>query len=88
MGGLGIAGVIIAAALTLLLLAILRFPIKIIFKLLINTLAGFAALLILNFLGGLIGVQIAVNWINAVVVGVFGIPGVALILLLQWLAII
>ena len=87
MGVLGSTGVIIAAA-ALVLLVILRFPVKIIFKLLINTVAGFAALLLLSFIGGLIGVQIAVNWINALVVGVFGVPGVALILLLQWLSLI
>ena len=89
MGVFGNAGVIIAAAaLLLLLLAIIKFPIKIIFKLLINTILGFVALLMLNFIGGLIGVQIAVNWINAVIVGVFGVPGVALILMLQWLSLI
>jgi len=80
-------GIIIAAVgLLLLALAILKFPIKIIFKLIINTVIGFVALLLLNYAGGFIGVSITVNWINALIVGVLGVPGVALILLLQWLA--
>jgi len=78
--------IIAAAALILLVLAIIKFPIKIIFKLILNTVIGFAALLLLNFAGGYIGVAITVNWLNALIVGVLGVPGVALILLLQWLA--
>jgi len=83
-GGAGVA--IAAGVLILLVLAIIKFPIKIIFKLIINAVLGFVILLILNYAGGFIGVTVAVNWINAVIVGVFGVPGVVLILLLQWIA--
>jgi inhibitor of the pro-sigma K processing machinery len=89
MGGLQTTGVIIIiAVLVLIIFTILKKPIKIVFKLLLNTAIGFVALLILNWLGSFIGITIAVNWINAVIVGVLGVPGVALILLLQWLAVI
>jgi inhibitor of the pro-sigma K processing machinery len=89
MEGLQTTGVIIIiAVLVLVIFTILKKPIKIVFKLLLNTVIGFAALLILNWLGGFIGITIPVNWINAVIVGVLGVPGVALILLLQWLTVI
>lgn len=89
MAGLHTMGVIIIVAiLALPLLIILRKPIKIVLKLVLNTVAGFIALFVLNWLGSFIGITMAINWINAVIVGVLGVPGVALILLLQWLAVI
>jgi inhibitor of the pro-sigma K processing machinery len=77
--------IIIVAILVLILLIILRKPIKIIFKLILNTVIGFAALFVINYLGAFIGISVAINWINAVIVGVLGLPGVALVLLLQWI---
>lgn len=89
MAGLQTAGiVIIVIILALVVFTILRKPLKIILKLALNTLIGFLALFALNYLGGFIGVTIAINWINAVIVGVLGVPGVALILLLRWLSIL
>ena len=80
--------VIIIAVLVIILFFILKTPVKIILKLLLNTVIGFGALFLINYLGGMIGISIAVNWLNAVIVGVLGVPGVALILLLQWLSVI
>ena len=77
--------VVIVAILALLLLIILRKPIKIVLKLLLNTVLGFLALFAINWLGSFIGISVAINWINAVIVGVLGVPGVALILLLKWI---
>lgn len=89
MDGLQTTGIIIIiAVLALLVFIILRKPIKIIFKLLLNTVIGFFALFVINYLGSFIGISIAVNWINAAIVGVLGIPGVALILLLKWITVI
>jgi inhibitor of the pro-sigma K processing machinery len=77
--------VVIVAILALVLLIILRKPIKFILKLILNTVVGFLALFAINFLGAAIGISVAVNWTNAVIVGVLGLPGVALILLLRWI---
>ncbi|MCL2401252.1 MAG: pro-sigmaK processing inhibitor BofA family protein [Oscillospiraceae bacterium] len=82
----GVSGVVVIAVLIIVGLAIIKFPIKIIFKLLLNTALGFGALILINAAGSHIGITIAVNWINAAIVGVLGVSGVALILLLQWLA--
>ena len=87
-GANGVGVIIAAVGAVLLLFAIIRIPIKIIFKLLLNIAVGFVMLFFLNLLGEFFGITVAVNWINAAIVGILGIPGVALILLLQWLMII
>jgi inhibitor of the pro-sigma K processing machinery len=63
-------------------------PIKIVLKLVLNTVIGFIALFALNWLGSFVGIPLPINWLNAVLVGVLGVPGVALVLLLQWLVVI
>ena len=68
-----------------LLIKLLFKPIRWIFKLLINTAIGFVALWVLNFFGDFIGISLGLNWINSLVVGVFGLPGVVLLLLLKYL---
>lgn len=78
--------IIIAGVFVLwLIIKLFLTPIKWIFKLLINTLVGFAALWVLNFFGDFIGISLGLNWINALVVGVFGFPGVVLLLVLKYL---
>ena len=74
------------AVFVLVLLAVFLFtkPIRWFLKLLINTGIGFAALWLLNTFGAQFGLQLAMNWPNAVGTGVFGIPGVAVLLVLRW----
>ncbi|HHT16137.1 MAG: pro-sigmaK processing inhibitor BofA [Firmicutes bacterium] len=86
MGGLQTTAVIILVALlALLALIVFRKPTKFILRLLLSTVLGFIALFVINFLGGLIGISIAVNWINGAIVGILGLPGIALLLILEWL---
>ena len=75
----------IVIVLIILVIKIFTKPIKWILKLLINTVIGFVALIVINAVGSLIGVSIGINWINALVVGILGMPGVGLLLVLQWL---
>jgi len=79
--------VIIAYALGLVLLYFLGWlllvPLKLLFRFLINGVIGGIALWVLNLIGGLIGVTIAINPVTALTVGFLGIPGLILILLLQ-----
>ena len=74
------------AVFVLALLAVFLFtkPIRFILKLLINTGIGFAVLWVLNTYGAQFGLELAMTWQNAVVTGVFGIPGVAVLLILRW----
>ena len=65
------------------LLRIAAAPIKLIFKLMLNTLSGFLLLILANFVSGFFDFSIPINFINCIITGVFGIPGVALIVLLK-----
>jgi len=67
-----------------LLFKLLKAPLKFIFKFLLHALLGYVALFVINFFGAWIGISLGLNWINAAIVGVFGIPGVILLLLLQF----
>ena len=80
--------VTISALAVLLAITLFRRPIGFLIRLLFNTLGGFVALFLLNFFGQFIGVTLGLNWFNAVIVGIFGLPGVGLLLIMQWLLII
>ncbi len=62
---------------------ILVWPIKKIFKLIINGILGGITLLVFNFIGSFFGLGIAINPLNAIIVGVLGVPGVILLLIIQ-----
>jgi inhibitor of the pro-sigma K processing machinery len=79
--------VLVASGILLLalLFRILKTPLRWAFKLLLNAAIGFVALIVLNFFGAWVGLSLGVNWLNAIIVGVLGIPGVILLLLLKYL---
>jgi len=60
-------------------------PVRFIGKLIINGLIGGILLWIINLLGGSFGIEIAINPISAIIVGFLGIPGVLLLVLLQFI---
>ena len=64
---------------------LLTTPLKFIVKFIFNTLLGFIALILINYLGSYIGVGLGVNWINAAIIGIFGLAGVAFLLIMQWI---
>lgn len=73
------AGLVLLAALILL-----REPLKLLGRLLARTAAGLAGLFAFSRVGGLIGVSLGVNLLNALVLGVLGVPGFGLLLMLNW----
>lgn len=73
------------AAAGLLALALLWKPLKFLLRLALRTALGGGLLALLQPLGGLVGVQLGVNLCNALVLGVLGVPGLGLLLLLNWL---
>ena len=73
--------VILAALALFVLIKLLTKPIKWIFKLLLNALSGFVMLWFINFFGDFFGIAIETNFLNALITGVLGIPGVILLLL-------
>ena len=68
-----------------LLLNLLKKPIKWVFKLLLHALFGYIYLFVFNFVGAWLGISLEVTWLSAIVTGVFGIPGVAVLLILKYL---
>lgn len=63
---------------------LLVLPIKIIVRLVINGITGAIALFILNIFGGLIGLTIGINPVTALVAGFLGLPGILLLIFLQY----
>lgn len=83
-----LSGILLIAALVVgavLILKILTKPIRWIFKLLINAAFGFVLLFLVNFFGDPVGIYINVNFINSLVAGFLGVPGVILLVVLQFL---
>jgi len=80
---------ILAYAFGLLLLYVvgraLIMPLKIVVKLVYNALIGGVVLLLLNIVGAYFGLHIALNPITALVVGFLGVPGVIMLLVLQYI---
>ena len=80
--------ILISAAAIFIFFKLITKPIRLILRLLFNTLLGFVILFLLNFFGGTIGISLGMNWLNAAIVGVFGLPGVVVLLVLRWLLIL
>ena len=70
-------------ALLYLLGYLLLAPLKVIGKLAVNSLIGGAALVIINFLGGFLNFHLPLNFFSAIIAGFLGVPGVALLFLLE-----
>jgi len=83
-----IGTVIIVGVLLLLSVTLFRRPIRLLLRLVMNTIGGFIMLFVVNFLGQFIGISLGFSWFNAVVVGILGVPGVGLLMILQWLLVI
>ena len=59
-------------------------PLKVTLRVLINSVLGFGALWLLNLTGGVTGIALGLNIFNSLTVGILGVPGLFLLLLLQW----
>lgn len=68
-----------------ILIKLISAPIRWIFKLLLNAVMGFVILFLINFLGSLVGFQLDINPISALVTGIFGFPGVIVLVILKLL---
>ena len=79
LGAWGLAGLLLCAALLLL-----RRPLVWLLRLVLRSSVGLAVLAILSPLGGSMGISLEVNLVNALVLGLLGVPGFGLLLMLQW----
>ena len=75
-----IGGILLVTALLLL-----ARPIKWIVKIALSSALGCIGLAVFNLIGGLFGLYIGVNLATALTVGILGLPGFALLLILQYL---
>lgn len=72
--------------LILIFARIFMWPLKIIFKIILNILLGGILILLVNYMGDILNIEmikIPFNEINAFICGILGIPGVILILLIK-----
>ncbi len=83
-----IVGILLAFAAGLVVLYVLAMvlvvPLKWIGKLIISSIIGFIVLTVINLIGGaLFGFTLPLNVVNALVTGIFGVPGVILLVILK-----
>ncbi len=72
------------AAAALLLALLLHRALFSLLRLLGRTAVGLAGLLAFSLVGPALGVNLGVNLLNALVLGLLGLPGFGLLLLLNW----
>ncbi len=83
-----LSGILMAAATVLfvvLLIKVITKPIRAVLKFLLHAVLGYGLLLLVNFLGDYIGLHIEMNTLNILIAAVAGVPGVALLVLAQFL---
>ena len=80
-----ISGPVILIIGIILFIKLLGSGIKFIFKLLLNAILGWITLFLVNILLSFFGIAIPVTFVTAVIAGVFGVPGVVVLLVLQLL---
>ena len=78
-----IALMIVALLAIVLLLKLITAPIRLGYKLLINLASGYALLFLFNLFSGLTGFVLDLNLITAAILGLFGLPGLALLLVVR-----
>lgn len=75
----GSAGLLLCAAMILLRRPLIRLA-----RLALRSSVGLAVLALFAQFGHFVGVQLGVNLVNALVLGILGAPGFGLLLMLQW----
>lgn len=67
--------------------ALLRKPLKMVLRVVLNSALGFGALWLLNATASVTGISLGLNLFNALTIGVLGVPGLGLLLLVKWVLI-
>ncbi|MDD2496715.1 MAG: pro-sigmaK processing inhibitor BofA family protein [Desulfitobacteriaceae bacterium] len=67
------------------LLKIIFMPLKVVFKIIINSAIGFILLWLINTFGGLIGFFLPINIVTILITGFLGIPGIILLGVVKYL---
>ena len=80
-----ILALIVPVLIAIFVIKLLLSQVKLVWKLAVNSLSGFVCLWLLNLASGLTGIVFEINFITTLVVGFLGIPGIALLLVFQFL---
>ena len=75
---------ILAGFFLIALIRVCSRPLRLVLRLLLNTLLGFLALGAVNLTAGITGFTLGLNLLNALVIAILGLPGLVLLLLVQW----
>ena len=75
---------ILAGFFLIALIRVFSRPLRLVLRLLLNTLLGFLALGAVNLTAGITGFALGLNLLNALVIAILGLPGFVLLLLVQW----
>ena len=79
---------ILCIAVLALLLRIMTLPVRLIYKLILNTVCGYICLILINLFAFFTGALFSLNIVTAVVVGFLGLPGIGLLFLLRFLTLL
>ena len=74
---------LVALIVLYIVLKIIAAPVKIIIKLMINAFVGGVVLFLINLVGAGFGFALNITWLTSLIVGIFGVPGVVIVILLQ-----
>lgn len=72
---------LIAIVAMVILVKLFSWPLKILGKLILNGALGVLLLLLVNFIGGAVGISIAINAVTALIAGFLGVPGVIFLII-------
>lgn len=86
---LELLAIVIAFLVGLLLISVVVkvffIPLKYLMRLIVNGIIGGILLLLFNYFGGFVGLYLPINVVTALIAGFLGIPGVILLVLLDFL---
>ena len=75
---------VVGAFLLFAAVRLFRGPVKLALRVLVNSALGFGAVWLLNLTTSVTGLSLGLNWFNALLIGILGLPGFGLLLLVQW----
>ena len=75
---------LVIAFLAVTCLRLVSTPLKMVLRVALNSALGFGALWLLQYTAAISGITLGLNLFNALVIGILGLPGLGLLVLLQW----
>ena len=75
---------LVIAFLAVTCLRLVSTPLKLVLRVALNSALGFGALWLLQYTAAISGITLGLNLFNALVIGILGLPGLGLLVLLQW----